>query len=91
MEGQKKIQLPLIKIGAGVQFIVRILASTLEAQGLIPIISYLKAGWGQAGEMARWLRTLAALTEDLSYQRPHSSSQQPVTLLLGDPMPTCDF
>lgn len=36
----------LTKIGAAGSFSVRILARTLEAQGLIAIISYLKAGWG---------------------------------------------
>ena len=48
----------------------------------------------RTGKVAQWLRALAALPKDLGrirFQHAHGSSQQPVTPISKEPMPTSDF
>ena len=43
------------------------------------------------GEMSQWLRTLAALANDMGSEIPHGDSQPYLTPVLQDPMPTSDI
>jgi hypothetical protein len=45
---------------------------------------------GVAGDMAQWIRTLAALPRgsEFNSQHPHGSSQQSVTPITGEPTPS---